>query len=318
MQPIEGESHDKHSRGRFALLAAGVVTGPAAQAGPAPAATGTPAGGTLLGTLGGNLYLIKPDGTHLRRLTSGGGIGDADFSPDGRRIAFTKGTYPTRDLYLMNADGTGVTRLTSTPTRDEANPSFSPDGTKIVYGLDLGASRRGGIAVMAARPGASPRVVVANVITTSESRVNSDPDWSPSDGLILYTQRYCPSAGGCDDLIKFVTPTGVGVYQDDYFRANQGSFATRTPRLFAGIQDIEYTDQNLFTFNLRTGYGTTWTAEGLRNPTWAPDDRNLAVNCSFPSGGASGALCLVPVNGAPVLIKDTPSGQLIPRAWRSW
>jgi WD40-like Beta Propeller Repeat len=64
------------------------------------------------------------------------------FSPDGRRIVFTRRTVVSTpgsspvvdiDIYVMNADGSGVTRLTSTPTVDESSPSFSPDSTKIVY-----------------------------------------------------------------------------------------------------------------------------------------------------------------------------------------
>ncbi len=35
----------------------------------------------------------------------------------------------------MNADGTRLTRLTNNPAR-EANPSWSPDGSKIVFWSD--------------------------------------------------------------------------------------------------------------------------------------------------------------------------------------
>ena len=39
------------------------------------------------------------------------------------------------DVYVVNADGSAPQRLTSTPGIDTA-PSFSPDGSKIVFESD--------------------------------------------------------------------------------------------------------------------------------------------------------------------------------------
>jgi WD40-like Beta Propeller Repeat len=73
------------------------------------------------------------------------------FSPDGQTIAFARrvtttvfecnpfpnctGQHRTQeeDIYVMNADGTNLRRLTSTPEVDEVDPSFAPDGRRVVY-----------------------------------------------------------------------------------------------------------------------------------------------------------------------------------------
>jgi Tol biopolymer transport system component len=38
----------------------------------------------------------------------------------------------SREIYVMNADGTGLQRLTNN-TASDTRPSWSPDGTKIVF-----------------------------------------------------------------------------------------------------------------------------------------------------------------------------------------
>ena len=64
------------------------------------------------------IYVVRTDGTHLRRLTTGHGVARMDlsptWSPDGRRIAFQRcrSGQPT-ELWVMNSDGTGQRRLAS-------------------------------------------------------------------------------------------------------------------------------------------------------------------------------------------------------------
>jgi Tol biopolymer transport system component len=64
---------------------------------------------------------------------------DADWSPDGRKIVFTRHDVSddqmnsvTAEIYVITVDGTGLTRLTFN-NEEERGPSWSPDGTRIVY-----------------------------------------------------------------------------------------------------------------------------------------------------------------------------------------
>ena len=74
-----------------------------------------------------------------KRLTftkgSEGVLGDdgmPDFSPDGRRVAFTSNRDQQGEIYVMNPDGSGQKRLTRRPG-DDWSPRFSADGKRIAF-----------------------------------------------------------------------------------------------------------------------------------------------------------------------------------------
>jgi Tol biopolymer transport system component len=52
-----------------------------------------------------DLYVMRPDGSGVKRLTRANGETPA-WSPDGRYIVFSAG-----GLFVMRADGSGITRL---------------------------------------------------------------------------------------------------------------------------------------------------------------------------------------------------------------
>ena len=82
------------------------------------------------------IYVINVDGTGLTNLTNDPAFDGwrPAWSPDGQQIAF----FSTRDdplndeVYVMNADGSNVRRLTNDPA-DDANMTWSPDGTRIAW-----------------------------------------------------------------------------------------------------------------------------------------------------------------------------------------
>lgn len=106
-------------------------------------------------------------------------------SPDGSKIVFCR--YKTGDysspssVWVMNIDGTNVTELSSNPNQRMFNPSWSPDGRRIVY---QAANKKGGgyntsdIFVMDADGGNLTQ------LTTNDSS-DMSPVWS-SDGFVYF------------------------------------------------------------------------------------------------------------------------------------
>ena len=114
-----------------------------------------PANGKIVFKSGSDaLYVVNPDGSGLQQLTPGYGnstcaAGDEEprWSPDGSKIVFTRTQNGAQEIWTMNADGSNQTRLTNSGSAgclDESlvtstwseNPSWSPDGTKIIFTSD--------------------------------------------------------------------------------------------------------------------------------------------------------------------------------------
>jgi uncharacterized protein YraI len=77
---------------------------------------------------GGDIMVINPDGTGLRRLTSGI---DPVLSPDGQTVAFTRWEGESGSLWLIGVDGSNERQVLGF-IKQAKGPDWSPDGTQIV------------------------------------------------------------------------------------------------------------------------------------------------------------------------------------------
>jgi TolB protein len=151
---------------------------------------------------GAKLFTIGADGSGLTRLTRLPGFeSDSSWSPDGRKVAFTRARDPEEgpfEIWVVNADGSGLTRLTR-HRGFSGGAAWSPDGGKIVYATDAGRRQPLRLYVMNADGSGKQRL-------TSNRRPNyTDPTWSPDgDSIAFAIFKPAETPRGIDSSIAVV------------------------------------------------------------------------------------------------------------------
>ena len=154
------------------------------------------------------IYVMAADGRGITRLTFHSGLdGEPAWSPDGTQIAFrrsdffgdfagpghpTPGSQPApSEIWVMNADGSGAAPLTRHPEARDAHPSWSPDGSRLVFERTYVNSTRVDLIVIGASGtpqrvitpwGGDPQALRAGIIRAFDV----DPAWSPDGGTIVF------------------------------------------------------------------------------------------------------------------------------------
>jgi Tol biopolymer transport system component len=146
------------------------------------------------------IYTVRPDGTGLHKLTAatrGNGAIQPHWAADGHTIVYASDETGNTEIYAIKADGSGKRQLTRDPAFGNFFPSFSPDGSRIVFSRCSNFLRTCDIAVMRS-DGARIRSLVGGYWHHSE------PVFSPDGKRIAFSS----DEGGYDSRIWVMNANG--------------------------------------------------------------------------------------------------------------
>jgi Tol biopolymer transport system component len=247
----------------------------------------------------GDLYVMNPDGSGIRRITTTAGpsrSGSGKFSPDGRQLLFQsnrEGVWepirnppanvfpaPTQQysvrVYLVSVDGGEPTRVSSGPGMDQV-PVFMRDGTRFSFT----GTRDGNFEVYLAS------VASADVKRlTFNNATDFATDWSPDGSKLLFQSNRAafgkvganlqtefdvfavgPQGENDDDVVQLTDSPGfdgMAVWSPDGTKIAFVSARAGGPQVFTMNADGSAVRQ------------LTTSAGGNYEPAWSPDGKAIA------------------------------------------
>jgi Tol biopolymer transport system component len=241
---------------------------------------------------GVDIYTMKPDGSELQQLTSGGFNGEPSYSPDGTHIVFEsdRGHFPEEEgMYQMRTDGSDVRLIVPASAAGGfvvAAPKYSPDGATLAFTAfrhprDGKPGRPGDLT------GATGAVFLADAdgnhvrrLTPWGRNTTGGLDWAPDGSMLAFETEWRPGDG--PDLFV-VRPDGTGL-------RNLTNNPSLTPKLLEASSD----------------------------PAWAPDGSRILFNHAHVVDDAFGfdLFSIRPDGTGRTLVEYTPAWEDEP-AWGS-
>ncbi len=229
------------------------------------------------------IYIMNSDGSNQQNLTNNPARdGYPTWSQDYKKIAFVSTRDSNEDeseIYIMNSDGSNVQRLTYNGEW-KRSPSWSFDGTEIVYSQSTPNTNINGLYVIEV---ANPSNV-SQIISQAEVAA-WDPDWSPVENKIVFTERAGSTASTWFDLY-IINSNGSNLTNmtndfSEYYDASWSPSGDRiaycsltwddssTPHRDIWIMDSDGSNQVNLTYN------PSQIAALSNYPSWSPDGSKI-------------------------------------------
>ena len=219
-----------------------------------------------------DIYTMDMDGFNPKPVTKNKSINiGANWSPDGKKIAFTSYMKGNPDVYVVTVGKKDYKRLTS-GVGANITPKFSPDGSQIAFASSISGITN--LYLMPSSGGKMRRLTTSNVIDVA-------PTWSPDGGIIVFSSE---RAGG---LHVYKTSANGGGVTRMTFVGYQNDMSDYSPMgdkiVFAG-RDMGTFDVFIMNSDGSNIQRLTIGTGSNEHPSFSPDGRFVAF--ASTRGGA--------------------------------
>lgn len=285
----------------FGLVAALVLVGSPALLEPAHA-TYSGVNGPIAYYGSGGIRTI--DGTNDRLVVNDTFAFGPDWSPDGRRIAYSAGGAGGKtDIFTVKFDGTDVRNVTNSAGRSESDPNWSPDGGQFVF-------TDGSTTIASVNTDGSSYAVLRTGTTFV-----AKPVWDPSGNTIVYHER----VGSATQLIAMnsdgtgrnqLTSAALSSFEPDYSPdGTQIVFARQ--HQFAGQRELWVMNANGSNQAALLASGSPLGTSGA--PSWSPDGTQIAYEGeAVRSGSVVNAIYVIGSDGSDTTAELVVAGGINP------
>jgi Tol biopolymer transport system component len=299
-----------------------------------PARESTPTGEILFALTtpsgGSDLYLMRGDGSHRRRLTNQGSVRSfvegANWAPDGQRIAYGRSVLHSRgrvthDIYVIDVPGVAPRRITTSGT--DANPAWSPDGKRIAFSrIDM---HRQELPIKAELWTMRPDGTDQRRLTTGGS--DGGAAWSPDGSRIAFNRSTFDKKTYTFHQSLYVVPAEGGATRMLSEHSGSPDWSPDGSRL-AVVDERDNNGNNCYDECTIDGELYVMHADGSDaarltrtkapegTPSWSPDGERIVFSSSLAGGQYADELYSIsPSGGCPIRLTNGTSALTQPR-WR--
>ena len=232
------------------------------------------------------LYVVRPDGSNLRSVLSGGNEANPVWSPDGTRLLVERNVGDAKDIFVVNVDGTGLANLTTAPG-DDTNAAWSPDGALIAFATERNYDGGGADVYVIDADGRNPRLIDTKAY---------NPSWAPDSQRLTYASyksgRYqiytaAPDGSGSVNVTNSSSSDAVPRWSPDGARI-----------MFEGLRAGGPGGTSIYVMNAdgSNQRALVPSVEFNSAPVWSPDGQRVAFD-GVASSGADSDVYRVNVDG---------------------
>jgi Subtilase family/Domain of unknown function DUF11/Fibronectin type III domain/WD40-like Beta Propeller Repeat len=273
-----------------------------------------PLSGTLIfSDPGTGIYTVDADGSNLEHLSlpGAGSIdlyeGSLDWSPDGSKFTFAAEKTPNThsSVWTANAHGSSLTEVAD----DGSDPSWSPDGTKLVYGTALS-----GLLTVSNADGSNPNSIGNAGVD------NTSPAWSPDGTKIAWI-----SGSGLVHDVWVMNADGTAktrlTTSGDVYTAGIGAHVlawspdgTTLVFIRGDNADTQIWMMNANSANEHLVYAQPHLTGPVESIGWSPDGTRILYDLAF---GEEALWTVAPDGSGPTLLVPSTGGGMLGPGWKS-